>query len=912
MGRGGLNIRWLAAVLIIAVLLALAAAQQPAEAQGTKLLLRFELTYLPKGFMWSVAINSSIIETNYSNVINFYLSPGVYSYIVTYFNVSSGKYLTVESGTVDLTSNYTVIIPVYRVVFQPQYLPANTTYRVYVNGTFYVLGQGQTYMWLPQGRYSYRAEYYNSSLTAWVPLGSGLFELFSNETVALPAYSVKFWVLGLPEGLMWYLMINSSVQTPYEVGNYTLRIGPGHYAYALYVYNTTSYSTTFVKSGYFNVSGNETVIIPYPSKYLLTVAQFGLPTGTPWYLTINGTRLGPFTNSSVTLSLWAGIYSYAVSYYYSPLKLTVLESSGVIYLGSNTVISLRPHFYNVTVVAFDQAAGLGWELRLNGTTIINMTTSSVGTVLVPQGVYEYQVITYYAPLGTYEVAASGLLNLTSNTTITFYAGLYTLTFSLEGAPPGAEWSLYVDGKKVASSTLPTITIQLPQGNYTYYVSMYYSSLSTYVNVSSGSLLVNSSRTIVIPVQSYTVTFYYPTKPSQVLWEVIINGRTVASGSSQTLSVTLPRGTYQLEVLVSLQVPRVNVTVARAVINVSSNITLPINAPFYAVQFEPQSFPGGSWWLVINGTLVGPLGASGTTLYLLSGPYSVSAIYYLSLFNMNVTVYSSTVTISSSGPVPVPFTYIRPVTIRVTSLLPSVSWRLTLNGTSVGPLTNSSVTVMLPSTPIVYSTVFTYPGGSLVGPSGTLPPTGPVTLTIPSPVSMLVLTVEGVPPSGSWTLFINGTRVGNWTTSSVSVYLRTGTAQYVIDFRTANLTFFGTRGNVTVNGTTALTVALPTTYQVTVRPPSGTISWTLYINGTLALGPTNASSALIYLPAGIYKYQLSAKTSSGTQTYSGIIVVPTQTSISMATTTHLPTLAIVAGVVVAAVVIAALLFKVGRR
>ncbi len=907
-----MNLKGVMAVLAIIAFVLLASVQAPAAAQGTKYLLKFMLTYLPRGFMWSVSINYSIIETNYSNVINFYLSPGVYSYIVTYFNVSSGKSLTVESGVVDLTSNYTVVIPVFNVQFQPQYLPSNVTYKVYVNNTFYVSGSGTTYMWLPNGRYSYRAVYYNSSLAVWVPLGSGHFSLFSNVSIPLPAYTVKFWVLGLPPGLMWYLVINSSVQTPYEPGNYSLRIGPGRYAYSLYVYNTTSYSTTFVKSGTFNVTSNETVIVPYPAKYLLTVTQFGLPSGTPWYLEINGTKLGPFTNSSATLSLWAGAYSYAVLYYYTPLKLNVLESAGIVYLGSNTIISLRPHFYNVTVVAFDQALGLSWELMLNRTTIINMTSSSVGTVLVPQGIYSYQVITYYAPLGTYEVATSGVLNLTSNTTLSFYAGLYTLSFSVQGALPGAEWNLYIDGRKVASSTLPTITIQLPEGNYTYYVSMYYSSLASYVNVTSGHLLVNSSEAIVIPVQSYTVTFYYPTKPPQVAWRIIVNGKTVASGSSQDLNVTLPRGTYQVEVQVTLLVPRANVTVVRALLNVSSNITLPINAPFYGVQFQPQSFPGGTWWLIVNKTVIGPLGQAGTTLYLLGGTYSVLALYYLPLFNTNVTVYSSTIAVSSSAPVVVPFTYIRAVTIRVTSLLPSVSWRLTLNGTSIGPITNGSVTVTLPSTPITYSTVFSYPGGSLVGPSGTLPSTGPVTITLQSPVSMLALTVQGLPPLGSWMLFINGTEVGNWTSSTARVYLRTGNAKYLIDFRTANLTFFGTRGNVTVNGTTQLTVALPSTYQITVRPPSGAISWSLYINGTLALGPTNASSASVYLPAGIYKYQLSVKISSGTKTYTGTIVVPTKTGISFATTSSTPTLMIVIVIVVVAVVVAALLFAVGRR
>ncbi len=907
-----MSYRSLAAALVLIAVLLVALAPANASAQQTKYLLRFMLTYLPKGFMWSVAINSSIIETNYSNVINFYLSPGVYSYIVTYFNTSSGKYLTVRSGVVDLTSNYTVMISVFRAQFQPQGLPANVTYRVYVNGTFYVEGSGPTYIWLPADVYSYSASYYNASLTEWVPLGTGTFQLFSNETVPLPAYLVKFWVLGIPPGLMWYLLINSSLQTPYEPGNYSIRMGPGRYVYQLYTYNVSSYSTTLVKTGRFNVSGNETVIIAYPAKYYLTVVQFGLPAGTPWYLTINGTKMGPFTNTSVTLSLPAGVYAYSVSYYYQPLHLNVLETAGVVYLGSNALIALRPHFYNLTVVAFDEVPGLSWELMLNGTPIINMTTSSVGTALVPMGVYRYQVISYYAPLGMYTLAVEGVLNLTSNVTIPFYAGLYTVTFSLEGAQPGAEWGLYIDGKKVASSTLPTITIQLPRGNYTYYVSMYYPALMTYVNVSSGPLLVNQSESIVIPVQSFSVTFYYPTKPPGVTWWVFVNGRGVASGKSQDLTVVLPRGTYNVEVVVSLTLPRANVTVATAVLNVSSNVTLPINRPFYSVVFTPETFPGGEWWLIINGSAVGPLGASGTSLYLLQGAYSVEAVYYVAVLDLNVTVYRGLVTVTSSSPVTVPFTYIREVTFRVSTLLPSVSWRLTLNGTTLGPFTNSSLTVELPSTPISYQLYFSYPGGALTGPSGVLPATGPVTLLIPSPVSLLELTVQGLPPGGVWTLFINGTKVGNWSTSSVSVYLRSGRATYLIDLRTSNMTFTGPSGTVNLNGTLQMTAALPPTYSVSFRPPAGTVSWSVYINGTLAYGPTNSTTITLYLPAGIYRYQAVVRTSSGTSSYAGVITVPTQTSVSLATSPKASTLLVLVGVVVAAVVVAALLFMVRRR
>jgi len=148
-------------VIVLGVLLALAPlALKTSQAQQVKYRLSFVLSYLPKGFLWSVVINSTIFGTNYSNVINFYLSPGVYSYIIAYFNGSSGKYLTIRSGVIDLNSNYTVFINVYRVNFTAVGLPEGATYRVYINGTFMVEGTGNLSLWLPEDVYSYNASYY--------------------------------------------------------------------------------------------------------------------------------------------------------------------------------------------------------------------------------------------------------------------------------------------------------------------------------------------------------------------------------------------------------------------------------------------------------------------------------------------------------------------------------------------------------------------------------------------------------------------------------------------------------------------------------------------------------------------------------------------------------------------------------
>jgi hypothetical protein len=906
------------AILAIAlgVLLALAPlALRTSQAQQVKYRLSFVLSYLPRGFLWSVVINSTIFGTNYSNIINFYLSPGVYSYVIAYFNGSSGKYLSIRSGVINLNSNYTVFINVYRVDFTAAGLPEGAAYRVYINGTFLIEGTGNLSLWLPEGVYSYNASYYNSSFSQWVPLGHGVFDLNSNKTIQLTAYTVKLWPLGLPPGLEWYVVVNSSLQTPYSTGNITLLLGPGVYSYMAYSFNASTYSTGLFAKGTFAVTGNELVAVPYPTTYALTVLQQGLPSGTPWYLILNGTRLGPFYNSSITLTLRAGVYSYKVLFYYAPLKESVIESEGIIYLGSNEVLTLRPEVYNLTAVAIDESPGVSWSLVINGTTVVNLTTSAVKVLPLPAGVYRYSVIIYYGPLGTYTVASEGIINVTNNSVIQFYAGLYSLTLELQGAPQGIKWYLVLDGKEVASSTLPIITIQLPAGNYSYVVTVYYSPLSTYINVTSGRLFINGSETLVVPFYRYGVDVLFLSKPQNVTWEVLVNGIKVAEGTSQALSFTLPQGIYRVAVVAFLQVPRVNVTLWSSELNLTGNTTITMPVQFYPVSFVPASFPGGSWWLVINNTAVGPLGPQGTTLELLEGVYRVTAVYYDYPLGINVTATSELISVSSSSVLSLQFSAIRQAHVMVTGLPSGVRWELIVNGTVALPFTSApNATLPLPSTPLVYQLVFSYPGGELREPPALAPAQGPLNIVVMSPVSVLSVALQGLPPGGAWELLVNGTPVTSWlSTGSASAYLASGPASYSILWRSANLTFRGPSGSLRLNGTVNLAVALPTSYAVTFTVPSGVSSWKLYINGTLAAGPTQARNLTVYLPSGSYAYQAVLTSSSGTLRLSGELVVPSQTSLYLGQKRPVVTgsLLAVAAVVVVAVVVAALLFVMRR-
>ncbi|EQB67022.1 MAG: hypothetical protein AMDU2_EPLC00006G0579 [Thermoplasmatales archaeon E-plasma] len=252
----------------------------------------------------------------------------------------------------------------------------------------------------------------------------------------------------------------------------------------VYVVNDQSGSLSIIPTIYHPVS-----------KYTITFSESGLPSGTSWSTTFNGT-----TNSSttglITFTSINGSYSYNISsiagYTISPLSGSVnVEGKNVTVNITFTHVKVTVSKYTITFSESGLPSGTSWSTTFNGTT--NSSTTGLITFTSINGSYSYNIssIAGYtiSPLsGSVNVEGK---NVTVNITFTHVkvtVSKYTITFSESGLPSGTSWSVTLNGTK-ESSTTDTISFSEPNGSYSYSVS----NVTGYsVSTVSGSIIVSGN------------------------------------------------------------------------------------------------------------------------------------------------------------------------------------------------------------------------------------------------------------------------------------------------------------------------------------------------------------------------------------------------------------------------------------
>ncbi|MEM3859726.1 MAG: hypothetical protein QW478_10040, partial [Candidatus Micrarchaeaceae archaeon] len=254
-----------------------------------------------------------------------------------------------------------------------------------------------------------------------------------------------------------YYIRNGTI--PEFAGNYTLFISsPGH----------ANYSATVDIRAFGTVYLNITLV---KQSYEITFYETGLPEGTTWSVTLNGTTSVSSTNT-VTFSEPDGTYSYTISTTNESYKPSPYSGYFTV---NGTSVSMSATFslvkYTVTFIELGLSSGTSWSLTLNGTT----ESSSTNTISFsePNGSYFYSVS---GPSGYTISNSSGTITLNGkNITqkIIFIANAsstYAIIFIESGLPSGSTWSVTINGI-TKSSTNSTITFILPESNYSYSVSL---------------------------------------------------------------------------------------------------------------------------------------------------------------------------------------------------------------------------------------------------------------------------------------------------------------------------------------------------------------------------------------------------------------------------------------------------------
>ncbi len=454
-----------------------------------------------------------------------------------------------------------------------------------------------------------------------------------------------------------------------------------------------------------------------PKNYTITFSENGLPSGTTWSVTINGTTKYS-TSSTITFSLPNDTYSYIVK---TPISITsgvqyVTQGSGNFNVdGSNIgiMITYTEEFY-LNISASPSKGGTvspssGWYPAGTSITISEFANTSfafaywVGT---GDGSYSgnssYATITMNGPID--EVA--------------YFVPAYNVLFTESGLPPYTFWEVIFDNVQ-GSSNSNNITFSVPNGTYSFKV-LNVSGYSVYPQ--SGTVTVKGAEVSVIITfyfisVNYNIIFTESGLSSGTSWSVTLNGLTKES-SANTITFSEPNGTYSYSVSsVSGYRASPNSGVI-TVIGANVNQAIVFTPVTYMVSFSEIGLPSGSTWYVNLSN--GQTFASSTNTITFSEPngtytftIATNAIGYApsqpsGSFTVNgVNVQESVI-----------FTQIMYSVSFTESGLPSgTSWSVTLNGLTETSM-NSTIMFKVPYGTYTYS--ISIPSGYKTSkPSGTI-------------------------------------------------------------------------------------------------------------------------------------------------------------------------------------------------
>jgi len=642
--------------------------------------------------------------------------------------------------------------------------------------------------------------------------------------------------------------------------------GTVNFTIALPVHANSNYTLFVYSINNAGVAENQT---PFqfitPSGYKVVFIEKGLPPGTLWFISINGT-LHHFVNSTVTLYFSNGSYTFNIL----PIEgHSVNPSSGSFTInGNNLTITIDfQKLFNVTFVEKGLPNGTLWKVTLNGITM-NSTTNTI-LFSLPNGTYSYSI-----PNVSRLVAnpSSGTIVVSGNNvtiTVQFTSKTYTVTFIEQGLPGGTRWYVTLNGITM-NSTTNTITFNLQNGTYSYSIA---NVLNYIPNPRSGTVIISGNNvtiTVQFTLQTFTVTFVEQGLPSGTTWNVTLNGMTKSS-STNTITFQLPNGVYYYTVSNLTNYVAIPSSGTVIVSNDNVYVTIIFKLKTYPVTFIEQGLSNNTkWGVIINGTTRYST-SSNITFYLPNGKYSFTVI---NLTNYQINPISGTITVNSSSlTIIIHFMKLYSVTFEEQGLPSNTEWGVILNGTSKNT-TSSFITFSLPSGSYKFYVinVTNYVANPSMGSFTITNSNITITINFKLKTFTVIFIENGLPHGLSWSVSVNGT-IKSSNTSNIEFVLPNG--KYSFNINTVNYYVPNPyKGNFNVNNNN-LTIMIQfslQTFNVTFVEqglPAGT-NWSILVNGTKYSSTNNLIT--IKLHNGTYEFHVLNITNYIAMPNNGIITV----------------------------------------
>ena len=648
---------------------------------------------LPNGTLWWFNVTSGPSFALTFDTVAFLEPNGSYAYTVatadrTYHAV--GGSWTVEGSAVSLSVVFARVT--YPVTFTESGLPAGVEWWVNLtNGESFTSTAESVTFAEPNGSYFYTVATVDKSYeTVGGTFAVRGAEASVSAAFVLVTFPVTFTETGLPSGTNWSVTVNGTTHSSTS-NTITFSEANGTYSFSVGVVRDYAVSPS---SGTVTVNGvavSEAVTFT-PETYTVTFAETGLPSGTNWSVTVNGTTHSSVV-STITFSEPNGTYGYEIADV-SGWHQTALPYIGTIAVHGSAVaeptLAFRSVTYTVTFRESGLPSGTSWQVWLNstdgGSNYHESGTTASLTIQAVNDSYRYaigNVAGWQIATGSY----TGSLTVNGgpqSESVTFSVFTYAVTFTESGLPTGTSWSVTFAGTS-QTSTATSITFQEPNGTYAWAIANvpgWHISSGAY----SGSSTVNGAPVTVATTftqVTYTVTFAETGLPAGTSWSVTVNG-TTHSSTSNTITFSEPNGTYTYGIV---DVPGWHQTTlpysgSLTVNGVSvSEPTLVFTQVTYTVTFTETGLAAGTSWQVnISG---GASHGSTTATISFSEPNGSYPLTVWTVANYTATSPQLTLTINgAANGASVTFVTTYGVTFDRPSGTPTgASWTVYLNGTS---------------------------------------------------------------------------------------------------------------------------------------------------------------------------------------------------------------------------------------
>jgi len=354
---------------------------------------------------------------------------------------------------------------------------------------------------------------------------------------------------------------------------------------------------------------------PPPPTYPVKFTEAGLPSGSPWSVSVAGTVYDSVTSSAIA-NLVNGTYSFSVT---GPSYWTASPANGsVTVAGSSVTRSIQfaysappPPQYPVRFTPTGSPAAGPWSVTLG-----NSTQAGNGTLAFSEvnGTYPYSVT---PPAGMTATPASGSLTV-AGTGVTRSIQLagngtsptqYPVQFEPTGTPLNGPWTVTLGNAKESGNG--TLSFADPNGTYVFSVTPPTGLTATPANGSVTLAGAGATRSVqfgstVTSPSHYSVYFEPTGGSSNGPWSVTL-GNSSRSGNG-TLAFSEVNGSYAFSVTAP---PGETATPAQGTANVvGADLTIGVtlgsptgSTPRYTVSFVGSGLPAGKSWKVTLGSVV---------------------------------------------------------------------------------------------------------------------------------------------------------------------------------------------------------------------------------------------------------------------------------------------------------------------